>query len=59
MNDSATYTADEFLGIRLELPDAGRWTELNQGKTLDEVKEAIEGTLNQVGLTILSARPER
>ncbi|WP_417384655.1 Uma2 family endonuclease [Gimesia sp.] len=35
MDDSATYTADEFLDIRLELPDAGRWTELNQGKIIN------------------------
>ncbi|QDT95670.1 Uma2 family endonuclease [Gimesia aquarii] len=37
MAESPIYTAEQFLEARLELPDAGRWTELDQGKivTLD------------------------
>lgn len=37
MSESSIYTVEQFLEARLEMPDAGRWTELDQGKivTLD------------------------
>ncbi|MCA9018172.1 MAG: Uma2 family endonuclease [Planctomycetaceae bacterium] len=34
MSESQTYTAEEFLDARPELPEAGRWTELDQGKVI-------------------------
>ena len=32
MSESQSYTAEQFLEARLELPEGGRWTELDQGK---------------------------
>lgn len=46
MSDSQTYTAEQFLDARLELPDAGRWTELDQGKIITlEPPEIEHGTI--------------
>ncbi len=36
MAESSIYTAEQFLEARLDMPDAGRWTELNQG-TISEL----------------------
>ncbi|QDT44937.1 hypothetical protein Pan241w_50530 [Gimesia alba] len=34
MSESQIYTAEQFLEARLELPEGGRWTELDQGKII-------------------------
>lgn len=46
MSESSIYTAEQFLEARLELPEAGRWTELNQGKMISLDPPDIEhGTI--------------
>lgn len=35
MAESETYTAEQFLEARYELPDAGRWMELDHGKIIN------------------------
>ena len=35
MSDLATYTVEQYLDARIELPDAGRWTELEQGQIIN------------------------
>lgn len=46
MPESQTYTAEQFLDARIELPDAGRWTELEQGKIITlEPPDVEHGTI--------------
>ncbi|QDT29766.1 Uma2 family endonuclease [Gimesia panareensis] len=46
MSDPASYTVEQFLDARMELPDAGRWTELAQGQIINLDAPDIEhGTI--------------
>ncbi|QDU05735.1 hypothetical protein V6x_54770 [Gimesia chilikensis] len=46
MSDTATYTAEQFLDARIQLPDSGRWTELDQGQIINLDAPDIEhGTI--------------
>lgn len=46
MSDPAAYTAEQFLDARIELPDGGRWTELDRGQIINLDPPDIEhGTI--------------
>ncbi|WP_339731215.1 Uma2 family endonuclease [uncultured Gimesia sp.] len=46
MSESQTYTAEQFLDARIDLPEGGRWMELSEGKViaLDEL-DVEHGTI--------------